>query len=242
MRAIARTISVDLSITITAAVPSADFLSRQPSKSMISESAQSLPAGTSGIDDPPGMTASRLSQPPRTPPACVSSKFAQRNAHGLFHVARLLDVTGDAEQLGAGVVRPADAGEPRRRRAAECPARPQSISTLLHGGRTAVEAHIGRKRRLQPRLAFLAFKAFEQRGFLAADVGAGAVVDVKVEIPAVHIVLADQLGLVSLVDRRLQPLALADELAAHVDVAGVAHPSRNRRSGSPRPGDADRAA
>ena len=35
----ARTMSVDLSITITAAVPSADFLSRQPSKSISSESA-----------------------------------------------------------------------------------------------------------------------------------------------------------------------------------------------------------
>ena len=30
------------------------------------------PAGTNGIDEPPGMTASRLSQPPRTPPAWVS--------------------------------------------------------------------------------------------------------------------------------------------------------------------------
>ena len=46
-------------------------------------------------------------------------------------------------------------------------------------------------------------------------------VDVEVEIPAVHIVLADQLGLVGLVDRGLQTFTLADEFAADIDVAGV---------------------
>ncbi len=45
--------------------------------------------------------------------------------------------------------------------------------------------------------------------------------DVEVEVPAVHIVLADQLGGVGLVDRSLQPLALADKFAADIDVAGM---------------------
>ena len=92
---------------------------------------------------------------------------------------------------------------------------------VVDRGRAAVEAHVGRERRLEPRLALLAFEAFEQRGLLAADIGAGAVMDVEVEVAAVDVVLADQLGLVGLVDRGLQALALADELAAHVDVAGV---------------------
>src|SRR6185312_12580902 len=70
MREIARTMSVDLSMTMTAAVPSPDFNSFSASKS-IGQSMISL-AGTSGTEAPPGMTASRLSQPPRTPPACVS--------------------------------------------------------------------------------------------------------------------------------------------------------------------------
>jgi hypothetical protein len=64
---------------------------------------------------------------------------------------------------------------------------------VVHRGRAAIEARARRERRLQARLALLAFEAFEQRGFLAADIGAGAVVDVDVEIPARAAgVLADQ--------------------------------------------------
>ncbi len=42
--------------------------------------------------------------------------------------------------------------------------------------------------------------------------------DVDVEIVAVDVVLADQLGLIGLIDRGLQALALTDEFAAHIDV------------------------
>jgi hypothetical protein len=47
---------------------------------------------------------------------------------------------------------------------------------VVDGGRLAVEAEVGRERRLEARLALLAFDRLEQRGFLAADVGAPAVV------------------------------------------------------------------
>ena len=42
-----------------------------------------------------------------------------------------------------------------------------------------------------------------------------------VEVVAVNVVLADQLGVVGLIDGGLKPLALADELAADIDVAMV---------------------
>ena len=148
-------------------------------------------------------------------------QLAQRNAHRLFDRAGPLDVAGNAEQLRAGVVRPADAGEPRG-------AAPHDVGhdrdalDVVDRGRAAVEAHVGRERRLQPRLALLAFEALQQRHLLAADVGAGAVMDVEVEVVAVDVVLADELGLIGLVDRGLQVLALADEFAAHVDVARAA--------------------
>jgi hypothetical protein len=47
------------------------------------------------------------------------------------------------------------------------------------------------------------------------------VVNDDVEVVAVEVVLADEVSLIGLRHGRLQPLALADEFAADVDVAGV---------------------
>jgi hypothetical protein len=144
-------------------------------------------------------------------------QFAERDAHLLLYRARRVDVADEHEQLGADIVRAADGGEPRGA-APQDGRRDRDRLDVVHRRRTAVEAHVRRERRLQARLALLALKAFQQRRLLAADVGAGAVVHVDVEIVAVLVALADQAGLIGLVDRQLQRLALADELAADVDV------------------------
>ena len=58
------------------------------SKSMVRSLQRS--AGMSGMDEPPGMTASRLFQPPRTPPQCSSMSWrigmpiSSSTTHGLF--------------------------------------------------------------------------------------------------------------------------------------------------------------
>ena len=58
-------------------------------------------------------------------------QLPQRDAHRLLDVARLVHVAGDAEDLGAGVLRPADAGEPRGAAAQDGRHRRRCVSTLL---------------------------------------------------------------------------------------------------------------
>src|ERR1700694_682583 len=129
-------------------------------------------------------------------------------------------MAGNAEQFGPGVVGAADGGKPRST-APQNIRRARDRLAVVDGGRAAVEADIGREWRFQAGLAILAFEAFQQRRFFAADIGAGAVVNVEVVRPTVDIVFADQLCLISLIDRSLKMLALPDELATHIDITDM---------------------
>src|SRR5438046_3195451 len=99
-------------------------------------------------------------------------QLAQGHAHRLLDIAWPLDVAGDAIELRARIVWPADCREPGSAAPADVGHLRDRLD-IIDGGGAAIEAHIGRERRLEPRQALLALKAFEQRRLLAADIGAG---------------------------------------------------------------------
>src|SRR5215217_1455039 len=152
--------------------------------------------------------------------AMLFNDVLERFAQGFLEGRRLVHMARDHEQLGADIVRTADGIEPGAG-ATEDFGDDGDRLDVVHGGRVAIDAHAGRERRLETGLALLAFERFHQGGFFAADVGAGAVMDDDVQIPAVYIVLADQLGVVGFLNGLLKTLALAHELAAHVDEGKV---------------------
>src|SRR5581483_34537 len=150
----ARTMSVDLSMTISAAVPRPLFSATSASKSISTVS--HTERGSTGVDEPPGI-----------PAGMALDQLLHRDRHRLFDIARLVHVAGNAEDFRAGVARPADRGEPRRA-ALEDRRRDGDGLDVVDRRRAAVEPDLGRERRLQPRLALAPLEAFEQAGLLAA--------------------------------------------------------------------------
>ena len=157
-------------------------------------------------------------------------QFLQRHSHFLFHRARLVDVAGNVEKLGAGVVGFAQAGEPFGAAAQDRRGNSDGFD-VVDRRRAAIEADVGGEWWFQARLAFFALQAFDQGRFLAADVSPHAPVDVKIELVAgLARVVADQAGVVGFVDGPLQGLGLTEKLAADVTVGGMsAHGQRGHQ-------------
>src|SRR3569623_1259442 len=88
------------------------------------------------------------------------------------------------------------------------------------GGGAAVQAVARRKRRLEARLAFLAFQRFQQCGLFAADIGAGTEMSGKYEIETrAQNIFAEKTGVARLLQGILETLERLPEFTANVVVA-----------------------
>ena len=148
-------------------------------------------------------------------------QFFKRDAHFFFDNARIVDVPRDRKQFGARVIGAPDAREPAAATAQNCRHNGDRLH-VVDRRRAAIKTGPRREWRLHARHPFFALEAFQQGGFFAADIGACAVGQIDVEVPAGFAgIFAHQTCRIGLVNRVLQGFAFADIFATNVDVAGV---------------------
>ena len=99
----------------------------------------------------------------------------RRDAQLDLVVARAAHVAGHRDDLRAGRLLGAELAEPVGAVLDDVRDVRERLD-VVDQRRALVEALVGGERRLQPRVAALALERVEQRGLLAADVGAGAAV------------------------------------------------------------------
>mmetsp|Transcript_31918 Transcript_31918/g.41045 ORF Transcript_31918/g.41045 Transcript_31918/m.41045 type:complete len:253 (+) Transcript_31918:1534-2292(+) len=176
---------------------------------------------TQGTEEPPGITASRLSQPPRMPPQCFSISSSKEidisssTTQGLFTWPEMPNSLVPAL---FGRPKPANHSPPRRRMVGTT-AMDSTLFTVVGQPYRPAPAGNGGFMRGMP---FFAFEAFQKCGFFAANVGACPMMQEEIKVPTrTSCVFAQKASVVSFVDCGLQCFTLADVFTANVDVAGV---------------------
>ncbi len=148
-------------------------------------------------------------------------QFFEGDGHLFLHGARVVDVAGDAEELGAGIVLAAKGGEPRSTTAKNGGGHSDGLD-VGDGGGAAVETNVGRERRLQTGLAGLAFQGLDQAGLLTANVSAATAADIDIKVVAgTARVLANEALLIGLSDGAIKAVGLVPELSTNVDVSSL---------------------
>ncbi len=136
-----------------------------------------------------------------------------------FVIAGFLDVAADAEEARAGVVGLAELGVGRAAHVDDVLDVAERLD-VVDDGRAHVEAeHGGEIRRLDARVGALALERFDQAGFLAANVGARAAMDIDFEVVAgAADVLAEEVFRLRLGDGFLEDFRAEGEFAADIDI------------------------
>ena len=196
--------SVDLSITITAAVPSDEPTSLSAVE--IHQRVAHLLARHAGHRGAARDDRQQIVPAAADAAAMLLDHLLERDAHRLFEGRRACSHGRRRRRAWCRCCWRGRCRRTRRRRGAGFPAPTAIDLDVVDGRRAAVDAHRRRERRLQPRQALLALERFQQRGLFAADIGAGAVMDDDVEVPAVDVVLADQPRVIGLLDGGLEAL------------------------------------
>jgi hypothetical protein len=180
-RQIALIMSVDLSITITAAVPRPD-----PKLAQIIEIHDRIAHGLAAHTR--HRTAARDHRQQIVPAAAnAAAMLFDQLFEGIDIASSTTQGRFTWPEMANSLV-PALLGRPKP--ANHAPATPQDRGHngngfhIVHRGRAAIKPRPRRKWRLHARHALAPFKAFQKRGFFAADIGARAVMQIEVEIPA----------------------------------------------------------
>lgn len=149
------------------------------------------------------------------------NKILERDAHLLLHDTRVVDVTADAEQLGALVAFAPEAREPRGTASADGGGDSDRLD-VSDGRRASEQSNVSGEGRLETRLALLALQTLNQRRLLSADVRPSPTMEVHVEaVPRTTGVFSNEPSLVGLVDGLLDMRRLLEELTTDVDVRGA---------------------
>ena len=118
------TMSVDLSMTMTAAVPRPERCLAQRCRNPSARCRRSA-LGRQRHRRAAWDHRQQVVPAAAHAAACLIDELLERDAHLLFDVAGLVHMAGDAEQLGAGILRPADARRTTRRHGAGWSAPPR---------------------------------------------------------------------------------------------------------------------
>ena len=167
-------------------------------------------AGNDGLDLPPVTRAARH---------IVNELTHRDRAHFDLEITGPLHVAAHTNDPGAGVVRPAEAGVTAAAHFDDVLHVAEGLD-VVHDCRAHVEAEHRREiRRLDSWISALAFERFDQPGFFAADVSAGAAMNVNLDVePGAEHVAPHEIFLARFLDRALEDLRAFRKLAADVDV------------------------